>query len=176
MKILVIGGTKFSGRHLVKAALEKDHEVTIFHRGNHPAGNLGNIEEILGDRNFDLAKLENRRWDTVVDMCGYLPQWVEASTKALKNSTANYVFISSVSAYGDFSKPDFDENTDLARLDAKQERRFAKIDPKGDFVATDLGDMYGALKVLCEEEVQKAFPEKNLVIRPGLTVGEHDFY
>ncbi len=175
MKILIIGGTKFSGRHLVKAALDNNHEVTIFHRGNHPAGDLGDVEEILGDRNFDLEKLENRSWNSVVDMCGYLPQWVESSTNSLKDSVPKYVFISSISAYSDLSAPDFDENTTLARLTHEQQERFAEIDPKGDFVAKDLGEMYGALKVLCEEEVLKTFPENNLIIRPGLIIGEYDF-
>ncbi len=77
MKILIIGGTKFSGRHLVKAALENNHEVTIFHRGNHSADDFGETKDILGDRNFDLEKLEDRTWDAVVDMCGYLPQSLE---------------------------------------------------------------------------------------------------
>ncbi len=175
MKILFIGGTKFSGRHLVKAALDNNHEVTIFHRGMHPAGNLGDVEEILGDRNFDLDKLANRNWDIVIDMCGYLPQWVNSSAEALKNSVGKYVFISSISAYGDLSKPDFNEETTLAKLTSEQERKFAEIDPKGDFVATDLGDTYGALKVLCEEEVLQNFPKNNLIIRPGLIVGEYDF-
>jgi 2'-hydroxyisoflavone reductase len=175
MKILIIGGTKFSGRHLVAAALENGHEVTIFHRGNHSADELGNVEEILGDRIFDLDKLANRTWDVVIDMCGYLPNWVEGSAEFLKDSVKKYVFISSVSVYDAVAEPNFDENAKLNKLDAEQEKRFAEIDAKGDFGAADLGDMYGALKVLCEEEVLKIFPEDHLIIRPGLIVGEFDF-
>ncbi len=163
------------GRHIVKAALKNSHEVTVFHRGNHAAGDLGDVEEILGDRNFDLERFENRSWDVVIDMCGYLPQWVKTSAAALANSVENYVFISSVSAYGDFSKPDFNEDTSLARLTPEQVARFSKIDPTGDFVASDLGDLYGALKTLCEEEVLCAFPQNNLIIRPGFIVGQSDF-
>ncbi len=175
MKILIIGGTKFSGRHLVTAALEKGHEVTIFHRGIHPSGDLGNIEEILGDRNFDLEKLENRTWDAVVDMCGYLPQWVKSSAEFLKDSVEKYIFISSISIYEDLSGTNFDEDTKLKKLSSEQEERFAEIDPEGEFNAADLGDSYGALKVLCEQEVLKVFPENYLIIRPGLIVGEYDF-
>ena len=175
MKILIIGGTKFSGRHIVRAALENKHEVTIFHRGSHPAGDLGDIQEILGDRIFDLDKLKDKSWDAVIDMCGYLPQWVESSAAALNGSVKKYVFISSISAYDEGVKPDYQENAKLAQLTPKQELRFANIDPKGDFGAADLGDMYGAMKVLCEEEVSKAFPDNNLIIRPGLIVGEFDW-
>lgn len=175
MKILIIGGTKFSGRHLVKAALENNHEVTIFHRGNHPAENHGKVEEILGDRNFDLDKLAGQTWNAVVDMCGYLPNWVENSTETLKDSVEKYVFISSVSVYDDSAKPNFDESAKLNYLTSEQKEKFNKLNPKGDFNAADLGDMYGALKVLCEEEVQKTFTENHLLIRPGLIVGEYDF-
>lgn len=175
MKILIIGGTKFSGRHIVKAALDKDHEVTIFHRGNHPAGDLGDVEEILGDRIFDLEKLEDRRWDVAIDMCGYLPQWVESSAAALKDSIDKYVFISSISAYDTDVEPNYREDAKLARLDSEQEIEFADIDPKGDFGAADLGHLYGPVKVLCEREVLRAFPDNNLIIRPGLIVGEFDW-
>lgn len=175
MKILIIGGTKFSGRHLVKAALENGHEVTIFHRGNHSAENLGDVEEILGDRIFDLDKLADRTWDVCVDMCGYLPNWVEGSAEFLIDSVKKYVFISSVSVYDAVAELDFDESAKLNKLNAEQEKRFAEIDPKGDVGAADLGDMYGALKVLCEEKVVKVFPENYLIIRPGLIVGEFDF-
>jgi 2'-hydroxyisoflavone reductase len=108
-------------------------------------------------------------------MCGYLPQWVESSTNALKNSIGKYVFISSISAYDESAKPNFNETAKLARLTPEQEHKFAKIDPNSDFNAADLGDMYGALTVLCEEEVQKTFPENNLIIRPGLIVGKYDW-
>lgn len=175
MKILVIGGTKFSGRHLVKSALANNHEVTIFHRGNHSTDELGDVEEIIGDRVFDLDKLENRTWDVCVDMCGYLPQWVESSANALKDSVKKYVFISSISAYDTDVEPNYKEDAKLARLTPEQEKKFAELDAKGDVGAADLGEMYGALKTLCEEETAKAFPENHLIIRPGLIVGEYDF-
>ncbi|NNE98158.1 MAG: NAD-dependent dehydratase [Pyrinomonadaceae bacterium] len=175
MKILIIGGTKFSGRHIVSAAAANGHDVTVFHRGNHPIGDLEASEEILGNRIFDLEKLENRSWDAAIDMCGYLPQWVEDSTSAFKNSVDKYVFISSISAYSNEVNPNYTEDADLELLTPEQKSRFAEIDPNGDFGAADLGDMYGALKVLCEEAVLRAFPDRNLIIRPGLIVGEYDW-
>src|SRR5207248_723417 len=33
MHILLIGGTRFLGRHLIEAALTRGHEVTLFNRG-----------------------------------------------------------------------------------------------------------------------------------------------
>ena len=70
MKLLILGGTRFVGRHLVTVALARHHEITLFNRGQHPAAALASVETIYGDRNSDLAKLQGRRWDAVVDTCG----------------------------------------------------------------------------------------------------------
>ncbi len=174
MKILIIGGTKFLGRHLVAAAQAKNHEVTLFHRGKHLSEGIEAVEEIFGDRNQDLDKLENRHWDACLDTSGYLPQTVKASAEALKNSVEQYVFISSISAYADFSDSDYDESAPLAVLSEEQKVKAGKIDPKGEITAVALEDMYGALKFLCEREVSDAFPEKKLIIRSGLIVGSYD--
>jgi 2'-hydroxyisoflavone reductase len=175
MKILIIGGTKFLGRHLIAAAQARGHQVTLFNRGKFSSEEFEGVEQIRGDRNSDLNKLKNQAWDAVIDTCGYLPQSVKASAEALKDSVNQYVFISSISAYAGFSNPDFDETAPLAELNDEQRERFQKIDPKGDITAYVLGDMYGALKVLCEREVEKAFPGKNLIVRSGLIVGAFDW-
>src|SRR6266850_1954967 len=101
MKLLILGGTRFVGRHLVTAALARNHDVTLFNRGKHPFPPLTSVETIYGDRNRDLAKLQGRRWDAVVDTCGYLPRTVKASAEILSHSVDVYVFISSVSVYAD---------------------------------------------------------------------------
>ena len=175
MKILIIGGTKFLGRHLITAAQTGNHEVTIFNRGKFSDEIFADIEQIRGDRNSDLDKLENRNWDAVIDTCGYLPQSVKISAKALQNKVEHYIFISSISAYADFSQPNFDETARIAKLTESQEIELAKIDIKGDLTAYALGEMYGALKVSCEAEIERAMPNRTLIVRPGLIVGEYDW-
>ena len=83
MKLLILGGTRFLGCHLVTAALARHHDITLFHRGKHAAVACTNVEMIYGDRHRDLAKLHGHRWDAVIDTCGYLPQSVRASAEAL---------------------------------------------------------------------------------------------
>jgi 2'-hydroxyisoflavone reductase len=175
MKILIIGGTKFLGRHLINAALKNGHEVTLFNRGRFSQEEFENVEQIHGDRNSDLEKLAGRRWDSVIDTCGYLPQNVKASAEFLRDAVGQYIFVSSVSAYKNFSQPDFDENAPLAELNDEQKMRAAKIDPKGELTGPVLGEMYGALKVLCEREVLNTMPDRALIVRPGLIVGEYDW-
>src|SRR5687768_13173014 len=116
MKLLILGGTRFAGRHLATAALSRNHEVTLFNRGKHPSTALTNVETIYGDRNSDLAKLQGRRWDAVVDTCGYLPRTVRASAEILSHSVDRYVFISSLSVYADVSICGIDETAPVATL------------------------------------------------------------
>ncbi|HJS17704.1 MAG TPA: NAD-dependent epimerase/dehydratase family protein, partial [Anaerolineales bacterium] len=97
MKILILGGTKFLGRHLVEAALTRGHEVTLFNRGRTNPTLFPNIETLLGDREHNIEKLSGREWDAVIDVAGYLPRIVRLSAEGLKGSVKRYVYISSIS-------------------------------------------------------------------------------
>ena len=57
MKLLVLGGTKFLGRHAVAAALDEGHDITIFTRGQTNPGLFPDAEHLLGDRDGDLDAL-----------------------------------------------------------------------------------------------------------------------
>lgn len=174
MRILIIGGTKFLGRHLIEAAQARGHEITLFNRGKHSSETFGNVEQIHGDRNSDLDKLSGRNWDAVIDTCGFLPQSVKASAEALRDSAGQYIFISSGSVYTDIKEADYDENTPVAELNEDERRRAGEIDPKGELTGPILGDLYGGLKILCEREAEKAMPERVLNARSGMIVGEFD--
>src|SRR5438046_1577997 len=174
MKILILGGTRFLGRHLVSSGLERGHEITLFNRGRLSAAEIPGVESIHGDRHHDLDKLAGRRWDAVIDTSGYLPQSVELSSKALSNSVGNYIFVSTISAYAGFREPNYDENAPLATLTEEQEKRVAEIDLSGDIIAPVLGELYGGLKAACEETINRMMPDRTLVIRPGLIAGRFD--
>lgn len=176
MKILIIGGTKFLGRHLVSAAQARGHEITLFNRGTKYTDDAPeNVEQIHGDRSTDLEKLAGQSWDAVVDTCGFLPQTVKMSAEFLRDAVKQYIFISSISAYANFREKDFDESAPLAELTGEQRERVEKIDPRGELTGPVLGEMYGALKVLCEREAEAAMPGRALVVRSGLIVGEFDW-
>jgi len=81
MRILLLGGTRFLGRHLEKAALAAGHELTLLNRGQSGPGLFPGAEQLRGDRDADLAALEGRRWDAVVDTFGYVPRIVRASAQ-----------------------------------------------------------------------------------------------
>lgn len=176
MKILIIGGTKFLGRHLVDAALKNGHEVTLFNRGTkYSDEKFPETEQVHGDRNSDLENLGDKTFDAVIDTSGYLPQTVKIATEFLKDKVNQYVFISSGSVYPETPAPDYDENTPTAKLNDEQLKQVAEIDPKGELNGKVLGENYGALKKLCEEEIERVMPNRVLNVRAGMIVGEYDW-
>ena len=172
MKLLIIGGTRFLGRHLLTAALARDHEVTLFNRGNYSAE--PDVETIRGDRHNDgdLAKLRDGRWDVVVDTCGHLPRSVRATAEVLSGSVDIYVFISSQNAYASVSVPGVDETFPRATLSNEQLEQANAIDTSGQ---PSYGALYGGLKALSEQAAEEAMPHRVLIVRPGLIVGPYDY-
>ena len=160
MKILIIGGTRFLGRHLVNSARARGHEVTLFNRGKTNPELFQKVKKIRGDREKDLDQLAGR-WDAVIDTCGYVPRIVKMSAEALKDKIEKYVFISSVSVYTDYRKIGINESHPIGKLEDEN-------------VEEVTGETYGPLKGLCEKVVQEVMGVNSLIIRPGLIVGPHD--
>ena len=79
MNVLVLGGTRFLGRHIVEELSWRGHRVVCFHRGRTACELPEGVREIYGDRNADLSSLESETWDAIVDTCGYRPEQLERS-------------------------------------------------------------------------------------------------
>lgn len=160
MKLLVIGGTSFLGRHTALEALSRGWGVTTFNRGR-SGTDVDGVAPLRGDRGSaeDLAQLRGRRFDVVVDTCGFVPRVVGRSVEALSGSGAHYVYVSSLSAtttWPGAPTPDGGPGQDCA-LDA----------------GPDDGD-YGRLKAGCERAVQRGFPGRSTMVRAGLIIGPHE--
>lgn len=162
MKFLILGGTTFLGRYLVQSALACKHPVTLFNRGQSNPELFPEVEKLRGDRDGDLRALEGRKWDAVIDVCGFVSGQVRATAKLLAGSADHYTFISSISVYRDFHRSGLDESAALEQL------------PAG--VGEDMGNVatYGARKALCEQVAEDAMPGRVLSIRPGIIVGPYD--
>ena len=158
MKILILGGTVFVGRHLVEAAIARGHEVTLFNRGQHNTDLFPEVEKLHGDRDGGLGVLENRTWDAVIDTCGYVPRIVKQSAEVLAGAVSRYVYISSISVNDDKSKPGADESGAVG----------ISNDPATEEITNE---SYGPLKALCEQAVETALPGRALIIRPGSLSG-----
>ncbi len=169
LRILILGGTGFTGPYQVRYALSRGHKVTTFNRGKtHPGELPTEVEQLTGDRNGKLDALKGRQWDVVIDNPTTLPAWVRDAAQILKGNVERYVFISTISVYADTSNG-VDETAPLAKYDG--------LDPYKETLEAMRASgykTYGPLKALSEQEAEKWFPGKTLIIRPGLIVGPGD--
>ncbi|KGP90123.1 epimerase [Pontibacillus chungwhensis BH030062] len=161
MRILILGGTVFVGRHLTEAALENGHEVTLFNRGRTNQDLFPDVEKLKGDRSDDLEALKDREWDVVIDASGYTPSQATAAAELLKDSVKRYIFISSISAYRDFHEKYVDETYPVGQLEDETTEEVN-------------AQTYGPLKALAEKKLEEVMPGRVLNIRPGIIVGPHD--
>lgn len=162
MDLLILGGTRFLGRHLVEAALERGHRITLFNRGKSNPGLFPDVEELHGERGGDLSQLRGRSWDTAIDTSGYLPRDVHSPTELLADAVEHYTFVSSVSVYEDFRRTGMDESAPV-------------LDPPDPEPETLDLELYGKLKAGCEQAAESAMPGRTLVVRPGMIIGPNDY-
>lgn len=170
LRILILGGTGFTGPLQVKYALERGHKVTVFNRGQtHPGELPKEAEQLLGDRNGQLDALEGRQWDVCIDVAATVPAWVRDAGQILNDNVDRYIFISTISVYSDLSKPGTEEDAPL--------RKYSGADAMKETPATVRESnfaLYGPLKALSEAEAEKWYPGRALIIRPGLIAGPGD--
>jgi 2'-hydroxyisoflavone reductase len=167
-RLLILGGTGFIGPHMVRYAVERGHEVTIFTRGRTQA-DLPDVEHLIGDRNDDLKSLEGRTWDVVLDNNSRDYRWTRLSAGLLKDSAEHYLFVSSVSAYA----PTGLEDPERVFMEPIQDESATLFTPPEDWKDGDDAH-YGLTKALAEAEAEKAFPGRTTIVRPGLIVGPGD--
>jgi 2'-hydroxyisoflavone reductase len=160
LSILVLGGTRFVGPHFVERARARGDTVSIFNRGRTNVGRVTGIEVLKGDRDGQLEALKGRKWDVVLDTSGYVPRHVRLSAELLAPNVGQYLFVSSISVYASFARPN-DESSPVGKL---ADESIEKVD----------GETYGPLKALCEQAAEKAMPGRVTVLRPGLIVGPDD--
>jgi 2'-hydroxyisoflavone reductase len=161
LRILVLGGTLFLGRHLVEAGLARGHEVTLLNRGRTNPGLFPEVEKLRGDRDAgDLDALRGRSWESVVDTSGYVPRVVRQSAELLADAVEHYTFVSSLSVFTPPSKEGLSERDPVSTIE--------------DETSEDVQAHYGPLKALCERAVEETVPGRVLNLRSGLLVGPHD--
>jgi len=162
VKLLLIGGTAFLGRHISEQALARGVDLTLFHRGQTNPELFPEAEHVLGDRDGGLEPLRGRRFDAVIDTSGYVPRVVRESAQLLEPSVGHYTFISTVSVYDGNGGAGSDVDGPVGTIADESVEEITE-------------ESYGPLKALCERAVEETYgPDRSLVIRPGLIVGPDD--
>ncbi len=164
LNILVLGGTGFIGPHEINYALSRGHKVTMFNRGKTAPDMFPSVENLIGDRDDQLDALKGRDWDAVIDNSGFYPRHVRLSAELLHGHVGKYMFVSSISAYGEELTVEDDEFT----------AAYAVMDDPTDESDSIYGKTYGPRKALCEQEVSKVFGDDAINVRPGIITGTGD--
>lgn len=161
-RLLILGGTRFLGPHMVDEARRRGWRVTLFNRGKSNPDLFDDVEQLQGDRaKSDLSALEGRSFDAVIDTSAYYPRVVREVLEVIDTRIDHYVFISTISVYADFGQVGLDEDSELATVD----------DPSTEEVT---GETYGGLKVLCERAASEYHSGPLTIIRPGIVAGPRD--
>ena len=158
--MLILGGTGFIGPHLTELALARGWKVTHFNRGKRDADGVPGVETLHGDRKGQLDSLKGHKWDVVVDNTGYIPKFTKMSADLLAPNTGYCLFISSISAYASFAKPN-DIGSPTGVLENKDQEEITN-------------ETYGPMKALCEQYVRDAYGPRASIVRPGYIVGPLD--
>ncbi|HXV40057.1 MAG TPA: NAD-dependent epimerase/dehydratase family protein [Steroidobacteraceae bacterium] len=158
--MLILGGTGFIGPHLTEQAMARGWKVTHFNRGKRDADGVADVETLHGDRKGQLDALKGRKWDAVIDNTGYIPKFVKMSADLLAPNTGYCLFISSISAYASFARPN-DEDSATGVLENPEQEEITN-------------ETYGPMKALCEQYTRDAWGARCSIVRPGYIVGPLD--
>ena len=180
---LVVGGTRFIGRHVVEELLAHDYEVTTFNRGNHEnpfssearsvsdggggaAGAYEDVTWVEGDRRDDTdlrAAALSVKPDVVVDCVAYYPADVEAAVEVF-SEVDGYVYVSSGDAYAAEEIPKREGVTPLRDCTPEQ-------------VGDDSMETYGPRKAEGDRIVARAAADgvNAMSVRPCIVYGPHDY-
>lgn len=146
--MLILGGTRFAGRHIAEACLAAGHRVTLLHRGLTGREVLPSVPRIFADRDAPFEVPAG--FDAVIDTSGTTGERVRRSAATL-GDVPRYLFLSSIAVYRDAwsaGEPALDEDAPLGG-------------PGG----------YAEEKLAAERALD---PHRACIIRAGFLVGPHD--
>lgn len=167
MDALVIGGTRFIGRHTVAELLHHDYGITVFNRGNHenPFADREGVTHVAGDRTNpdDVERAASTDPDVVIDCVAYHPAEVRHAIRLFADSDA-YVVISSGAAYGAEEIPKREDETPLHECTDEQ-------------ATDDSWETYGPRKAEIDRVVADAGADgvAAMSVRPPVVYGPHDY-
>lgn len=166
---LLVGGTRFIGRHTAKELLAHDYNITLFTRGQHdnPFESDDRVTHVQGDRN-ERANLERAfeaaAPDLVVDFVVRFPKQAQVAVDVFSGANA-YVYVSSGSAYAGLSDiPLREDETPLH-------------DCTGEQATDESTETYGPRKAECDRLTTDAATDdfRAVAVRPMLVYGPHDY-
>jgi len=168
MKILILGGTSFFGKHTAIHAFSNNNQVTVFSRKAPVDGLPLDIKQTRGDRTIeiDLVRMSTEKWDIIFDNICYTEEDAQKAVKAFNGRVGRYIFTSSEAVYyliKDLSSPFRENHTEIFK-DAIEFK-------KGKFWDYAAGK-FKAESLFLKEWRENKFPVT--IIRPPIVIGPED--
>ena len=163
LRVLVLGGRNYVGPHLVQAALERGHEVTMFNRGFTQPDLFPHVEHLVGNRFDDRgpgldALRDDREWDVVLDTWMRAPGCVNDTARLLSGRAERYVYISSMAVFPGYDEHGMDEASPTVDAD--------------DWISSYESDLgYRVRKRAGELAAQRHFGDAAVILRCGTVNG-----
>ncbi len=118
--VLIVGGTSFFGREIVKGFVQQGYRVSVLSRGISEVPPVAGATYLSADRNNegDMRRvLSGKQFDIVVDNIAFVAKQVELLLDVLGGAVGHLVFTSSVASYLDLGwqyQPASEEAIDAA--------------------------------------------------------------
>lgn len=164
-RVLLIGGSRFFGKRIVRKFLERGDQVTLFTRGGSRPDFWSRVTSLIGDRSdharFEAA-LAGSTFDVVIDNIAYNRADVESAIRAFTGRIGHYLLCSSGSVYRDYD--------DSRQLTPRREGD-ADLDFKGDLDYSE-GKRQAEAALVERPEPERPFPFT--IIRPPVVQGPDD--
>jgi nucleoside-diphosphate-sugar epimerase len=166
MRVLLMGGTRFIGRHVCGKLLSHGHKVVCFHRGKSLGAPCTDVEYIKGDRRTrDIEKLAELKPEYVIDLSGYHPDDIKDIISVIGKGLKRYVFCSTAAVYDDsIDNPIYETDAIKKYMPSKR--------------GEDYSVNYASNKVGCEQDVKKFAKQHGfeyVILRPVIVYGQYDY-
>ncbi|MFJ2629326.1 NAD-dependent epimerase/dehydratase family protein [Streptomyces sp. NPDC087532] len=173
MRLLVMGGTWFLGRHIAEAALTKGWDVTTFNRGR-SGKDVPGVKPVHGDRTVieDVQRFAaHGPWDAVIDTSSsdLPPRDVLLTASTLKDCAARWVHVSTVSVYRGWPHRHLTDDSELLECPADADESYGYTGEDGS------PTVYGFQKAGGERAVTESFADRAVFLRPGVILGPGEY-
>lgn len=173
MRVLVAGGTRFIGRHLVEFLLDEGHEVTLFNRGQTNPHLFPGVARVRGNRLAPPAELGQSIWDWVFDLSAYTEAQLTPLVQLVGPRSGRYIYLSTRATY--MTPPEgvvegLSEGAELTE-DSPQ------WPPEERYLADAVPSWYGARKAKAEAALWRLGAALGMpvsVVRPPVVYGPWD--
>ncbi|MFD5062319.1 MULTISPECIES: NAD-dependent epimerase/dehydratase family protein [unclassified Streptomyces] len=173
MRLLVMGGTWFLGKHIAEAALARGWDVTTFNRGR-SGKDVPGVRLVHGDRTVidDVRTLAaHGPWDAVIDTSSsdLPPRDVLLTTSVLKDCAARWIHLSTVSVYKGWPHSRLTDDSELLECPADADQNYGYTGEDGS------PTIYGFQKAGGERAVTESFAGRAVFLRPGVILGPGEY-